>query len=371
MLEIKLPREITKSPAAMELFISALWSPGGATTYSDFLQGRVFPWYSLEIVSIGGSIHFYIWSDSKKRNMIEHQIYAQYPNVEVHVAKDDYALKVHHDPDKYIMWGTYFKKKNKAVYPIKTYTDYELDSNPKEEHKIDPLTAMLEYLGSLKPGEQVWLQILIRAHKDLDGADSRKAGSLKKIPFWKEVADKEIEKIRKETVPQGKDQLKFPNPTKGQQERIAAIERSQSKLAFDTMIRAFYIAEKPAFNSVNIPGLIGSVRQYWASNLNWLKLGNFTDHSDNLKDIIFLLDWNKWFQSFMRKRRDNMEALMLDAYKKRSVFYYPYRNYRCKPYAMTTEELATIFHFPGEVAATPTFERIPSKKAGAPANLPV
>jgi hypothetical protein len=40
-------------------------------------------------------------------------------------------------------------------------------------------------------------------------------------------------------------------------------------------------------------------------------------------------------------------------------------------FVLNTEELATMFHFPGGVAATPTFNRIESRKAEAPTNLPV
>jgi hypothetical protein len=38
---------------------------------------------------------------------------------------------------------------------------------------------------------------------------------------------------------------------------------------------------------------------------------------------------------------------------------------------MTTEELATIYHFPGDVSKTPTLSRITAKKAEPPANLPI
>jgi hypothetical protein len=50
--------------------------------------------------------------------------------------------------------------------------DFALDQNPKEEHKVDPLTPMLEFLGSIVPGEQVWYQIVIHTHKA--GADRPK-----------------------------------------------------------------------------------------------------------------------------------------------------------------------------------------------------
>jgi hypothetical protein len=59
---------------------------------------------------------------------------------------------------------------------------------------------------------------------------------------------------------------------------------------------------------------------------------------------------------------------MLDSYKRRSYFFYPYK---FTPLILTNEELATLYHFPGEVASTPGLPRIPSKRAQAPTNLPV
>ena len=62
---------------------------------------------------------------------------------------------------------------------------------------------------------------------------------------------------------------------------------------------------------------------------------------------------------------------MIDAFRRRSFFYAPYRNWQSKPYILTTEELATLYHFPGKIVTTPTLERIPSKKVEPPANLPI
>jgi hypothetical protein len=44
---------------------------------------------------------------------------------------------------------------------FKTYVDYGLDKDPKEEFKNDPLTPVLEWLGSLGKGEYGWYQILV------------------------------------------------------------------------------------------------------------------------------------------------------------------------------------------------------------------
>ncbi len=39
------------------------------------------------------------------------------------------------------IWGCEFKFTKGDGYPIKTYVDYGLDKDPKEEYKVDPLGA--------------------------------------------------------------------------------------------------------------------------------------------------------------------------------------------------------------------------------------
>src|SRR5438067_2018366 len=63
LLEIRLPREQFKSPLAMELAIAGIYQTGGETTVLDrYWFGKTRPWYSLEIVSNGGDVHFYVWT---------------------------------------------------------------------------------------------------------------------------------------------------------------------------------------------------------------------------------------------------------------------------------------------------------------------
>ena len=190
---------------------------------------------------------------------------------------------------------------------------------------------------------------------------------------WKNEAKEEIENIREQATMkvEGSDYPGFPNPTKGQVERISAIERSLDKHPFDTMIRAFYIAKNESFNAANIPALIGSIRQYNSRSLNKFGLGWYTDHTDNAQDWINIFSWVPGLKKRMAKIRTKYEQQMLEAYKMRSFFRPPYEDFHEHPFILTTEELATIYHFPGQVATTPTLTRIEAKKAKPPSNLPI
>src|SRR5438067_915253 len=54
VVEIKIPREIMKTPLAMETFLHALWQKPTSTYIDTYWHGKVQPWFSLEMVSIGG-----------------------------------------------------------------------------------------------------------------------------------------------------------------------------------------------------------------------------------------------------------------------------------------------------------------------------
>lgn len=354
LLEIKLPRDVFKSPLAMEIIITSLYQTGSSTFYDTFIKGKHRPWFSLEIVSVDGNVRFFVWTKAKYRRLIESQFYAQYPGVEIYEA-EDYTKSVFLDPENVMMWGTTFKFGKDDVYPIKTYVDYGLDKEQEEESKVDPMTSVLEFLGSVKAGEQVWIQILIQAHRKTTLADD---AQFYKSDWKKEGTDEIKKKISEITGAGGDEDGLWRIPTKAERETIDALERSLTKLPFDVAIRGFYIARKEAFDPISITGLIGSFRQYSSQNLNELKLGLFTDFD------------HPW-QDFMRKLRTKREEDLLEAYKLRSFFQLPHKHIMAKPMIMTTEELATIFHLPGRVVGTPTLTKIPSKKSEAPSNLPI
>ncbi len=357
LLEIKIPRDIEKSPRAMELVFTGLYIGSGEGTFIDrWITGSVRPWFSFELMSDGGRIHFYIWTRRKLREIVESQIYAQYPNVEIYEA-EDYAARVRYETGKYTAWGCDFKLTAKDPYPIKTYIDYQLDRDPKEEYKIDPIAHIFEFLSSLKEGEQAWFQIMIRTNKD---TRVKEGHWFAKENRWKGEAADEIAAIRKKatTMRIDKEGHEIAGPvslSSMQEEQIKAIERSIDKSGFDTGIRAVYVAEREKFRPVAIGGMTGVFRQFSASHFNGIAPTGW--HTS------FSYPWQDPFGT----RKEKMSHHILDAYRRRSWFHPPHDT----PYfVMTSEELATIYHFPSRGIMAPGLDRIPARKFEAPPNLP-
>ena len=355
LLEFKIPKEMFKSPVAMEIVLAGLSQPSVGSYIDVFFKGRVRPWFSLELVSIGGQVHFFIWTQKKFKNFIESQVYSQFPTVEIHEVSD-YALQTVYTPEEMKMWGMQLKLTKSDIIPIKSYIEYGMDKDPEEEFKIDPITPMLEYLGSIKQNEQVWIQILIQPHRK----ETLKDGRLQTKNDCKSDMKKEVEKIMKDSLVKPE---KDKPPTLGglsetQKDTINAMQRSVTKTPFDTMIRGIYIAPKDNFNPANITGLTSTFKQYGSGNLNGFAPS-------------FTTGYEYPWQDFKGRREEKGKRKLFDAYRRRSFFNPPYKNFYGRPFVLTTEELATIYHFPGQVASTPTFSRISSKKAEAPSNLPL
>lgn len=393
VLEIRVPKEVNKSPLAMELALNAFYAQGGEGTWKDkYWKGGVRPWFSLEFASLEGQVKFFIWTWKDNVKTISNGIYAQYPTVEI-VEVPDYTLAFVYDADKADMYAAEFQLTKPDPYPIKTYVDYGLDRDPKEEFKIDPITALLEYLGGLGKGEQAWVQVLVRAHKSED----KKSGGLfsgiktfedifsivpkvqdqlKSTDKWKDDVQEEIKKIveKRKIKGAGDDEEGASarvNLTPFEKDIVTALERSVSKLPFDVGIRGIYLAERDVFNPAHKGALNGVLAQYSTQHLNGFKKAVGTS-------------FDYWFQDPFGTKLPRMKQEFFQAYRERGYFHTPYGGtkystwkdfsfdiWKRAPFVLNAEELATVYHFPGGVAQTPTFGRIESRKAEPPTNLPM
>ena len=359
LLEIKLPTEIRKTPLAMELVLNALYQTSGESTFiHKYIKGSSRPVFSLELVSLEGDVRYFIWTRKFWKNLIESQIYAQYPDIEI-IESPNYTKLVKYSPDALSLWGCEYKLKKDDFYPIKTYVDYRLESEGvKEEEKTDPLSPVLEFLGSVEQGQQVWLQILIRAHKKerikkINCKEKLKKMELSEKEDWRSQGEREVETLLEKTKFDEKDASKgFRTMTPGEKMVISALERSISKLSFDCNIRALYLAEPDKFNAINIMGLLGAFKQFNSLDLNQFGIATATS---------FDYPW----QDYKNMRVNRLKKNIFNSFKRRAF------SEGYSPFVLNTEELATVYHFPGGVVKTPTLSRLMSKKAEAPFNLPV
>lgn len=361
LLEVIPPRSVEKTPLAMETVLAGMHhSPGEGTWYNRIIQGRVRPYWSLEIASLEGQVHFFIWTRAQFRKLIEAQIYSQYPGAQV-VEAQDYTRLISAKEGEFDVWGCDFIKTTKDPLPIKTYVEYGLDKVQKEPEQVDPLANLVEFMGSLGKGEYLWLQYIIRVTKgEKYHGELTKDGKPK---TWKEEAAEMVEEMRKKTrMPftdpdTGKELPGFPNPTKGQSETMAAIERNVSKLGFDVGIRGVYLARKGRFDAINITGLTGIFKQFSSENWNGFKPTRW---------LTVFSDYPWEIGTSRRKAKARKEVV--EAYKRRQFYYEPFA---FEDYAtMSTEEIATIYHVPSRAVEAPSLPRVQSMTAEAPVNLP-
>ena len=360
LLEINLPSVVDKSPLAMEAVLGGLHNRAGeATYYKKFWIGSTRPWFSLEIVSTEGQVHMYVWTRRAWKRQVEFHFYAQYPDIEI-VEVPDYTRQIRFDLDEIDLWGIDMKKTLTDLQPIKSYVDYGMDKNPKEEERIDPIAHVLEFMASMGPGEHLWLQILIRVNK----AERFKPGTFIQQTFQKRISDRvaEIyanpEKVNVSMDDGGGRQIKTLSAD--QEFEIDLLWRTGGKQAFDTGIRMIYLARRENFDGTNIPGIIGAFRSFNSESGTFNAIG-----PDPAR---YLIKFDYPWQDYRDIRQNRERYKVFDAYRRRSWFYAPYRT----PYFnMNVEELATIFHLPGGDVKTPTLQRIPSTRETAPSNLPV
>ena len=139
LLEMRIPREITKSPKAMEtVFASLNIGPGTGTWLKLYWWGRTRPWWSIELASIEGTVHFFIYVRQNMRRATESYMYAQFPEIELIEAADYSRLR---DPlhEPYNMFVCEYSYGKPDPYPIRTYVDMGLDKpGIKPEEQVDP-----------------------------------------------------------------------------------------------------------------------------------------------------------------------------------------------------------------------------------------
>lgn len=395
LLEIKPPAEILKPFKAMEDIINIFWGVIDTPIWREAWCEGELPnapfWFSFEIASFGGEVHFFIRILDGWKNNFESAIYSYYPEAEISVV-EDYTKNVPQDiPNKdWDLLGFDYGFIKDYVYPIKTYSMFFEKEGEEggiiEEKRIDPMNSLLEALSRLQPGEQFWFQIVAAPITDKQipfvTRGKELANKLAKRPEQKKVEKSMIQEVL-ETLISGppKEQKKEEGLiapelrlTPGEREVLAGIERKISKKGFKTWCRAVYIYK------VNEPHFTGNVsichsyfNHFSADNMNSITFNRITRTKVHY--------WLRERRLFLRKRKQFRD------YVERFPPYFPWNLNGDPPFifdlirypkgitkgkgvmVLSSEELATIYHFPAKIEV-PTVPRVEAKKGGPPIELP-
>jgi hypothetical protein len=194
LFEVQLPQTVDKNPIAFETFLAMFHNASGETTFlARMWKGSFRPIWTLEIASNEGRLGFYIHVRRAFRNIVEARFYGQFPEAKL-VEVDDYVARIPFNLDEYDIFGAEYQKgATPGALPIKTYVDWGLEKDPKEEFKIDPITNILELLGQVGKNEYYWMQLILKTRRN----ETEWYGFRTVPDRYKEDATKEISEIIK------------------------------------------------------------------------------------------------------------------------------------------------------------------------------
>jgi len=269
---------------------------------------RLQPHLSFEIVGMPGDIRFYVNTPNKFKDLVEKQINGAYPDADIKVV-DEKTQK-----QGYVLGNEYniFADNAKVAFAsLRLKTSNYMPAKVFKDLPTDPLSSITSVLAKMTLGEGAAIQILISP------ADSK----------WKKMGRKYIARTKKnESNPETAKYSADPKELEG-------IENKIGKPGFNTVVRAVVSSSSIEAAQAHLGNIISAFSQFDGAN-------SFTKNKHRFKGM-FMTD-----------------------------FIYRFLPMRGQTSILTSEELATIFHFPNKSVSTPHIFWISSKRAPAPAQIP-
>ena len=387
LLAIDVPKDSEQTPKAAEQMFAHFAGTGKGPIFSEiwgmpftefWSYGFVPPSFSIEIVSLGGYVQFFIRCLIIQRDIIEAAIYAQYPDAEVTEVEDyvDLMPKPRELPHaEWDCWSSQLTFLRHSAFPIRTYPFFEHSMSQK---LIDPMAALMEMMSRISPDEQMWIQWVLQqddlgwreegyrlVNKMVGKKGGSKSGALD-IPrqvgkgVW-EATTATLLGLNPETEKRVKDEPPslMLHLTPGERDVVTQMQMKMAKVAFKAKGRYMYWGKttpgpdgvKPFNKARGVNGVLGWLRQFAISDSNLFIISKLTKTGDII--------WFKNYRLLDRKRRN------LYNYRNRSAW-------RGRQYIfLNVEELATIFHFPTIDVKAAQVQKTETKRSGAPTRLPV
>ncbi len=306
LLQISVPRDNEVKIDTAEQLFASFASIKGGSGMFSFL--KLPPHLSFEIVGMPGDIRFYVNTPNKYRDFVEKQINGAYPDAEIRVV-DEKDSK-----EGYILGNEYniFSDTGRVAFASLKLKDSNF--KPIKVYKdfaVDPMSSITSVLAKMSPGEGAAIQILI------SGANSS----------WSKKGRKFISNTKKSEA--NPETAKYSVDAK----ELEAVEGKIGKPGFNTFIRIVVSSSTKEAAEAHLENIVSSFSQFSGAN-------QLTKESMRFKGG-FITD-----------------------------FVYRYLPMRGVGSVLTSEELATIFHFPNKSVSTPHIFWLTSKRAPAPAQIP-
>ena len=305
LLQVSLPRDNEVKIDAAEQLFSSFASLHKGGRFA-FLNPQ--PSLSLEIVGMPGDIRFYVSTPNKFKDFVEKQINGAYPDAEIIEVTEEKSLK-----EGFVVGNDYNIFAEDAKVAFAALSLKKADYLPIKLYKdlpTDPLSSITSILAKMTEGEGAAIQIMISP------ADDK----------WKKHGKAHISETKKgEANPETAKYSADPKELEG-------IESSVGKPGFNTVVRIVVSSSTKESAEAHLSNITNVFSQF--SGLN-----SFTKNKIRMK-----------------------KAFMTD-------FIYRYMPRSGGTSILTTEELATVFHFPNKSVATPHIHWINSKRAPVAANI--
>lgn len=288
---------------------------------------------SFEYIAKNGEISFYVGCPRDLQQVIEKQITSFYPEA---VVEPTESPKIFHKKTHQITG--YLTGEKNFRYPIKTFKKFEA---------ADPVNNILNSLSNASDdkGNSAAVQIMIRPTKDSWQKSARKlskqlSSGKKSGAWWNPFSlfGSFFSLMVRGTEEESKNTDTGEKDTESQQ-TTQAIDEKAERHGFKTIIRCVTSSQDKRIAQVNMTSLLNSFSQYGSPSLNIFK-------------------HRKW-----HSKRDLIRNFLLRAFHRSWIV--------PNPLLLSTEELASIFHFPHtKYNQTPGVKWQNFKIAPVPKNIP-
>jgi len=354
---IRVSKENEAGPIVAEQIYSALHGVIKKISFWERLKGVVQDRISFELANTGKNIAFYVNFPSKLKNLVESQIYAQYPLAEI-ADCDDYAKK----PDGYYIHSVELGLINPDIYPVKRYPQFE---DKKAKYPVDPLASVTASLSKFAGArEQAWIQVIIRPIEDKWRKRFTRCirvlakGAFLKIekiqawyarmyctrnalsrffygPLYILFALKRGNNVSTDNAKVDDAEEQISRTHENETPLVAAMDKV-GRLMYETTIRIVYLCKhnNPETAEIKLKEIAGTFKQFNLPQVNGFEI---------------------------RKKINGDEAI--EKFSKRRI--------RNEGFVLNSEELATIYHLPNLTVNVPNINWVKSRRIEPPNDLPV